>query len=170
MLAGAGDELQGIKRGILEIADALAINKADGDNVRKATRAVAEYRNALRLFRQATEGWEPPVLAVSALESKGMDEVWSVIELHHTRLASCGDLERKRCEQRQAWLWSMIDDGLKRHFLSRPDVKRLLPEMVAAVASESLTPTQAARRLLSLLDVETDESQRTSTSRRKRSA
>jgi LAO/AO transport system kinase len=169
MLAGAGDELQGIKRGILELADALAINKADGDNVKKATRAVAEYRGALRLFRPATQGWEPPVLAVSALESKGMDAVWSVIEDHHGKLSSCGDLERKRREQRQAWLWTMIDDGLKRHFLSRPDVKRLLPEMEAAVASASLTPTQAARRLLSLLDVEREEAQRPA-SRRKRSA
>jgi LAO/AO transport system kinase len=170
MLAGAGDELQGIKRGILEIADALAINKADGDNVKKATRAVAEYRNALRLFRHATEGWEPPVLAVSALESKGMDQVWSVIEKHHVQLESCGDLDRKRREQRQAWLWAMLDDGLKRHFLSRSDVKRLLPDMEAAVASASLTPTQAARRLLSLLDPASEESQPRASSRRKRSA
>jgi LAO/AO transport system kinase len=98
-----------------------------------------------------------------------MDAVWSVIEDHHGKLSSCGDLERKRREQRQAWLWTMIDDGLKRHFLSRPDVKRLLPEMEAAVASASLTPTQAARRLLSLLDVEREEAQRPA-SRRKRSA
>jgi LAO/AO transport system kinase len=170
MLAGAGDELQGIKRGILELADALAINKADGDNVRKATRAVAEYRNALRLFRPATEGWEPPVLAVSALESKGMDEVWAAIDRHHAQLESCGDLERKRREQRQAWLWTMLDDGLKRHFLSRPDVKRLLPEMEAAVASASLTPTQAARRLLSLLDPQAEQARHPSASRRKKTA
>jgi LAO/AO transport system kinase len=99
-----------------------------------------------------------------------MDEAWSVIEKHHVQLESCGDLERKRREQRQAWLWTMLDDGLKRHFLARPDVKRLLPEMEAAVASASLTPTQAARRLLSLLDPQAEAAHRPPATRRKRTA
>src|ERR671930_189489 len=127
LLAGAGDELQGIKKGILELADALAINKADGENVRAAQQAAAQYRAALRLFRHASAGWDPPVLTVSALE-------------------------RKRREQQRAWFWTMIDDGLKGHFLARDDVQRLLPEMEAAVASARVTPTEAARRLLALLD------------------
>jgi len=147
MLAGAGDELQGIKKGILELADALAINKADGDNVDRAKRAAAEYRSALRLFRHTAE-WEPLVVTVSALEGRGMDEVWRIVEEHRARLGASGLLARKRQEQQRTWLWSMIEDGLRGQFLARDDVKRLLPEMQEAVASGKLTPTQAARRLL----------------------
>ncbi len=152
MLAGAGDELQGIKKGILELADALAINKADGDNVRRAEHTAAEYRGALRLFRHTSAHWDPPVFTVSAIESKGIDTVWSSIQDYRARLAASGEIERKRREQQRTWFWSMIDDGLKSHLLSRSDVRRLLPEMEAGVASAKLTPTQAARRLLALLD------------------
>jgi LAO/AO transport system kinase len=152
MLPGAGDELQGIKKGILELADALAVNKADGDNLRRAERAVAEYRSALRLFRPSSASWTPPVVSVSALESRGMDEVWAIIEDHGRRLGASGELEAKRRQQRQSWLWTMIDDGLKQHFLGRKDVQALLPTMEAAVADATLTPTEAARRLLAVLD------------------
>src|SRR5438552_3847473 len=171
MLAGAGDELQGIKKGILELADALAINKADGQNVRPAEQAAAQYRSALRLFRHASPDWDPPVVTVSALERRGMDQVWSIIEDHRAKLGASGELERKRRNQQQAWLWSMIDDGLKRHFLAREDVARLLPEMEAAVVGAKLTPTEAARRLLALLDQGGDGGARSAlTSRRKRTA
>ena len=152
MLAGAGDELQGIKKGILELADALAINKADGDNVGPAMQAAAQYRNALNLFRHTTPSWDPPVLTVSALERAGMDRVWSIIEDHRTRLTASGELQRKRREQQQTWFWHMLEDGLKHHFLGREDVKRLLPTVESAVASAEVTPTEAARRLLALLD------------------
>ena len=153
MLAGAGDELQGIKKGIIELADALAINKADGDNIRRATQAAAQYRSALTLFRHASPLWDPPVVTVSAMESTGMDTVWSIIEDHRAKLGAAGELERKRREQRQAWFWTMIEEGLRHHFLARPDVKRALPETQAAVDAGTLTPTEAARRLLDLLDV-----------------
>src|SRR5215470_14204100 len=152
LLAGAGDELQGIKKGILELADALAINKADGDNVRRAELAAAEYRSALHLFRHTNPSWEPPVLTVSALEARGMDKVWKIIEDHRARLSASGELERKRREQQRTWFWTMIEDGLKGHFLGRDDVRRLLPELEAAVEGATLTPTQAARRLLALLE------------------
>ena len=151
MLAGAGDELQGIKKGILELADALAVNKADGDNVRKAERAAAEYRGALRLFRHSSPSWDPPVVTVSGLEEKGMDTIWSIVESHRAKLSETGELAQKRREQRQAWLWSMLDEGLKRHFLARDDVKHFLREVEADVASTRITPTEGARRLLALL-------------------
>ena len=171
LLAGAGDELQGIKKGILELADALAINKADGDNLARAERAAAEYRAALNLFTPASRFWDPPVLTVSALEEKGIDRVWTVIEDHRARLVAANELATKRQNQQQAWLWSMIDDGLKRHFLAREDVARLLPEMEAAVAGAKLTPTEAARRLLAMVDKGGDGGARSAvTSRRKRSA
>jgi LAO/AO transport system kinase len=171
MLAGAGDELQGIKRGILELADALAINKADGDNVQRAQQAVAEYRGALRLFRPTSAGWEPPVLAVSARLPQGMDEVWDIIERHRSHLLGSGDLETKRREQRSAWFWSMLEDGLKRHFLARSDVRALLPEMESAIANATLTPTESARRLIALLDERPVEGNpAASATRRRRSA
>jgi GTPase len=89
---------------------------------------------------------------VSALEGRGMDAVWRIVEEHRATLGATGELARKRREQQQAWFWSMIDDGLKRHFLAREDVRRLLPEMEEAVQGGRLTPTEAARRLLALLD------------------
>ncbi len=151
MLAGAGDELQGIKKGILEIADALVVNKADGDNVQRAERAAAEYRGALRLFRHVSANWDPPVLTASALEGRGMDRVWSTIEEHRATLGASGELAARRREQQQAWLWSMLRDGLEEHFRARSDVRRLLPELEAEVAAGRITPTEAARRLLALL-------------------
>jgi LAO/AO transport system kinase len=152
MLAGAGDELQGIKKGILELADALAINKADGENVSPATQAAAQYRSALNLFRHTAGAWEPVVLTVSGLEARGMDAVWKIVTEHRTRATTSGELDRKRREQQRAWLWSMIEEGLRRGFLEREDVARLLPEMERAVAEGRLTPTVAARRLLELVD------------------
>jgi LAO/AO transport system kinase len=152
LLPGAGDELQGIKKGIIEIADGLAVNKCDGDNVRRATQAAAEYRAALRLFRHTSPDWDPPVMTVSALESRGIDAVWDAVERFRATLARSGELDRKRRAQQQAWFWSMLRDGLERQFLGRGDVRRLLPELEAAVGSGRLTPTAAADRLLGLLD------------------
>jgi LAO/AO transport system kinase len=152
MLPGAGDELQGIKKGIIEIADALAVNKSDGDNVKRATQAAAEYRAALRLFRHTSANWNPPVLTVSALEARGMDAVWAIVTEHREKLGATGELDRKRREQQQAWFWSMLRDGLERHFLARADVRRVLVDLERAVGEGQLTPTAAADRLLALLD------------------
>ena len=155
MLAGAGDELQGIKKGIIELADAIAINKSDGDNIENAKRAANEYRSALRLFRHSTPTWDPPVLTISGLKGLGMDTIWSTIEDHRAKLTASGELEGKRREQQHAWLWSMIDDGLKGHFLDRADVKDVLPRLEDEVAQARMTPTEAARQLLALLDGDT---------------
>jgi LAO/AO transport system kinase len=152
MLPGAGDELQGIKKGIVEIADALAVNKCDGDMAARASQAAAEYRAALRLFRHTSANWDPPVLTVSALEERGMDAVWAMVEEYREKLGKTGELAQKRREQQEAWFWSMLRDGLERRFLTRPDVRRLLPELETAVAAGRLTPTAAASRLLALLD------------------
>jgi LAO/AO transport system kinase len=152
MLAGAGDELQGIKKGILELADALAINKADGDNVAHAQHAAAQYRSALNLFRHSSPSWDPPVLTVSALTGHGIAAVWAIVQDHHARLGASGELAHKRRAQQQTWFWTMLENGLTTHFLARDDVKRLLPDLERAIAEARLTPTEAARRLLALLD------------------
>jgi LAO/AO transport system kinase len=152
MLAGAGDELQGIKKGILEIADALVVNKADGDNVRRAEQAAAEYRGALRLFRHVSANWDPPVLTASGLQGEGMDRVWATVEDHRDTLGASGELAARRRAQQQDWLWSMLRDGMEEHFRARTDVRRLLPGLEADVVAGRITPTEAARRLLALLD------------------
>jgi len=151
LVAGAGDELQGIKKGIIEIADALAVNKCDGDNVQRAERAAAEYRSALRLFRHQTPTWDPPVLTVSALEHRGMDRVWEAIDEYRHKLGATGELVAKRRNQQQAWLWSMLREGLEAWFLGRDDVRRLLPRLEEAVCDARVTPTEGARQLLALL-------------------
>ena len=151
MLAGAGDELQGIKKGILEIADALAINKADGDNLRAAERAAAEYRGALRLFRPASASWSAQVVTVSAVEERGMDAVWEMILEHHTLLSQNGELEAKREQQRMAWFRSMLEDGLLRRFLDRPDVREMVADVKPRIRAGRMTPTDGARRVLDLL-------------------
>jgi LAO/AO transport system kinase len=151
MLPGAGDELQGIKKGIVEIADALAVNKCDGDNVARASRAAAEYRAALRLFRHTSPNWDPPVLTVSALEAHGMADVWAVVEEYRRKLGETGELAQKRRDQQRAWFWSMLRDGLERDFLARADVRAVLPELEASVSEGRLTPTAASTRLLALL-------------------
>ena len=150
MLAGAGDELQGIKRGIMEFADAIAINKAAGENVTAANRAQAEYRGALRLLR-GHDSWVPPVHCVSAIEERGMAEVWAMIGNHRSQLTESGELAAKRRSQQDAWFWAMVEDGLKRRFLGREDVKQLLRGLSSEMSASQITPSQAARRLLELL-------------------
>ena len=152
MLAGAGDELQGIKKGILELADALAINKADGDNLARATRAAAEYRAALGLFRHTSPHWDPPVVTVSALEERGMGTVWSIVLDHRERMRACGELDKKRRGQQLAWFWNVLEEQLRGRFLSRDDVRARLPEIEREVREGRLPPTEGARRLLALAD------------------
>lgn len=151
MLAGAGDELQGIKRGIVELADAIVVNKADGDNVERASRAAAEYRGALHMLRPADHGWAPPVTTVSAVERRGMDEVWDMVERHRAQLEAAGAFEKKREAQRRDWLWRMLEEGIRSRFLEREDVQARLAEVERAVAAGRLPPTEGARRVLELL-------------------
>jgi LAO/AO transport system kinase len=150
MLPGAGDELQGIKRGIMELADAVAINKADGPNVERAGRARAEYAAALRLIR-GMEAWQPPVLTVSALEARGMNEVWDLVLRHRGELEGRGELANKRARQRDAWFWALVREGLEARFLSRPDVSAAIKDAEDAIHGGSITPTEGARRVLALL-------------------
>jgi len=152
MLAGAGDELQGIKKGILEIADALAINKADGANAALAQQAASQYIAALNLFRHASPTWDPPVVTVSGLEGRGMDTIWGILQDHHVKLTATGELAAKRRDQQRAWFWNVVEEGIKARFLGRKDVRALLVELETAVASCTTSPTAAARRVLALVD------------------
>ena len=145
MLAGAGDELQGIKRGILEIADMLAINKADGDNAIRAERARSEYRAALHLMRP---GAEPEITTCSALENTGIERVWSSIEKRLEAQRTSGELEKRRRVQQVQWMWSMVEDGLRAALHAHPGVASLGPALERDVREGRATPTLAARRVL----------------------
>jgi LAO/AO transport system kinase len=152
MLAGAGDELQGIKKGILEIADALAINKADGENVMPAQQAASQYIAALNLFRHTSPTWDPPVVTLSALEARGMDTIWGIIQDHRTKLEATGELAAKRREQHRVWFWNVVEEGIRSRFLGRQDVRAQLSDLETAVAEGRMSPTAAARRVLALTD------------------
>jgi LAO/AO transport system kinase len=152
MLAGAGDELQGIKKGVLELADAVAINKADGDNLEKAAKARRSYEMALHLLNPATPTWSPPVLTCSALTMAGVDNLWATVKDHRQRLSATGELDQKRRRQALAWMWSRIEDGLKERFFGNPEISSRLQEVEASVERGELSPTVGAETLLFLLD------------------
>ena len=145
---GAGDELQGMKKGVLELADALVVNKADGDQRDAALRAQSEYRQALELFRPAHPDWTPPVLLTSALTREGIPELWEAIRAHRAAFEASGSFAERRQAQSQAWLWSLVEAGLGRQFRSHRGVRKAIPEMERAVAEQRKTPSAAARELL----------------------
>jgi GTPase len=152
MLAGAGDELQGIKKGILELADAIAITKADGDNLAKAKKAAGIYQNALHFLRLASPTWVPPVLTCSAVEQAGVREIWQSVLIHRKKLTDTGEIELKRRQQALDWMWSLIEEGLRNRFKQNPEVKKHLPRLTRAVEKGITAPTLAAEELLFFLD------------------
>ena len=142
-----GDELQGLKKGIVELADLIVVNKADGDLEPAANRAVAEYVAAVHMLRPANAGWMTPVLKVSALHRRGLDQVWK--EINRFR-ATMGErrLANKRARQARAWMWNEIEEGLIAALRGHPEVARRLDELEARVAAGALTPTAAAKAIL----------------------
>ncbi len=148
MLAGAGDELQGIKRGIMEMADLIAINKADGNNLEKAQMARVQYKNALHLFPQKESGWDPNVLTCSAYNKTGVDEIWAQIEKYKNETIDNGYFYRKRNEQSIYWMHETIEEHLKRDFYDHPEIKGRLKDMENDVLSDKISSFIAANDLL----------------------
>ena len=151
-LAGAGDDLQGIKRGVMEMVDAVAVNKADGENVIQAEKARADTERALHFFQSPAPGWTPPAIACSARTSLGVKEIWSLILEHHKMADETGYLKRLRCEQNLGWLQENVERSLMQAFVSDPSVRRRLTELEEEVAGGKTTPTAAARQLMALHD------------------
>lgn len=147
-LARTGDQLQGIKKGVLELADVIAVNKADGPHERDARSAARELAGALRLMHPVDAAWTPPVLSCSARESMGLDTVWERIEAHQALLESTGRLAVKRRDQQVDWAWSMVHDELKDRLRSHPEVRKLSPELEQQLREGQLTATVAAERIL----------------------
>lgn len=153
MIAGAGDELQGIKKGVLELADMIAVNKADGENAARAKQAAAEYRSALHILKPASPNWTPPVVTCSGLKNLGLDKLWEEILLHREKLTESGELEAKRKDQQLKWMWSMLEDQLITRLKADPTVKKELPKVEAEVMAGTLTPTLAVERVLKAFGV-----------------
>jgi len=149
-LSGAGDELQGIKRGILEMADAIAINKADGKNLSAAQKAVKEFSRALHLYPPKKNGWIPKVSACSAIENSGVEEVWKTIDSYIIAQKKSGFLKELRQEQNKYWLLQTIENRLINDFYQNTRVKKELKEQIDKVTKGSISPFKAAEELLSL--------------------
>ncbi|SNT05601.1 MULTISPECIES: methylmalonyl Co-A mutase-associated GTPase MeaB [unclassified Azospirillum] len=147
-----GDELQGIKKGIVELADMIVVNKADGELATAARHAEAEYRHALSLLRPVNPLWRVPVLSCSALTGRGIDAVWEQIGDYRRLLGAegSGDIARRRAEQARAWMWSEIEESLIDAFKAEPAVRGELPSLERATATAAITPGAAAKRLLAL--------------------
>ncbi|WP_457653498.1 methylmalonyl Co-A mutase-associated GTPase MeaB [Rhodocaloribacter sp.] len=150
VLAGAGDELQGIKRGIIEMADAVAVTKADGDNLGRAETARAQLRSALRMFPPPPSGWRPPALTCSARTGAGLDELWETVETYRTRMTETGYFEKNRREQARHWMMQTIEHRLRAGFFSHPKVIEALGPLEAAVVEGRMSPFLAAQRLLAI--------------------
>jgi LAO/AO transport system kinase len=148
-LARTGDQLQGIKKGVLELADVIAVNKADGEFELQARKAARELAGALRLMRGAADvTWLPPVLTCSGLHGTGLDELWAQVELHHQTLSESGELDAKRRRQQVDWTWTMVRETLLSRLHEHAEVRRLAPELERQVRDGLITPTLAAERIL----------------------
>ncbi len=146
-LPGAGDELQGIKKGILEIADIIAVNKADGDNATRARQAAASLRAALHILTPASPNWTPPVLAVSGLSNLGLDVLWETIGAHREAMKTSSEFDERRASQQVKWMWAMLEGRLLARLRADPDVSARLDRLEADVRAGRLAPTAAVEQI-----------------------
>src|SRR5271170_2990496 len=144
MLPGAGDELQGIKKGLVELADMIAINKADGDNIKRANIAAADYRSALHILSPRSEHWHPPVETYSALAGTGLDRIWQKILEHRTAMSASGEFAGRRREQQVKWMWSMLEQRMLARLRTEPSVRARVRKIETEVAEGRVPPSLAA--------------------------
>ena len=149
LLPAGGDELQGIKKGVIELADVLVVNKADGPTRDVAERTRQDYQGALHLIRPGSEAWQPRALSASAVEGTGIDEVWAAVLAHHEALTQSGELAEKRHRQARAWMWNLVEEGLQDAFRRDAGVAAELARLELEVGEQKTTPAAAARALLS---------------------
>jgi len=150
MIAGAGDELQGIKKGVVEIADALVVNKADGDNLARAQAARSEYALALKYLTPATPGWQPRASTVSALTGSGVPEIWKMVEEFAELTRNSGEFSHRRRHQAEQWVFALIEEHLKNTFFRDPRIQAAIPEIHRRIDKGEILPTAAAEHLLDL--------------------
>ena len=150
MISGAGDELQGIKKGVLEIADALAINKADGDNIQRAENARQEFDIAMHMISPKSPTWRPPVLTCSSIIENGTKKVWETVLKHKSKMQETGEFEQKRKTQAVDWMTNIINQELKTRFWGNADIAGKISELVKNVTNEQISPSKAAKELLAI--------------------
>ncbi|MBK7631076.1 MAG: methylmalonyl Co-A mutase-associated GTPase MeaB [Ignavibacteriales bacterium] len=150
LIAGAGDELQGIKRGIMELTDAILINKADGDNEKKANIARSDYNNALHYLQPATKGWTSQAFCGSALTGKGIPELWDVIKKFEKTIKQSGIFEQRRKDQSIEWVFRMVEDTLRDEFYNDEKVQQAIASIKQEILKDKITPTLAAEKLLKI--------------------
>lgn len=151
MLPGAGDELQGIKKGLVELADMIAVNKADGDNLARARSAAAEYRAALHILSPRSPNWQVPVVTYSAYTGDGLAALWSKVVEHRQTMTASGELAARRREQQVKWMWSMVEDRVHARIASDPTLTAKLPRIEADVADGHLSPAVAVDQIFAAL-------------------
>ncbi|KZL20933.1 putative GTPase [Pseudovibrio axinellae] len=153
MLPGAGDELQGIKKGVLEIADLIAVNKAEGDGLIRARSAASEYRAALNILAPRSKHWSPPVVTISGLANEGLDDLWSQLNIFKERMQASEDWEKKRSEQQLSWMWGLLNEKMQTALRANPEIRAALPDVERDVRSGSLPATAAASMLANLFKI-----------------
>ena len=153
MLPGAGDELQGLKKGLVELADMIAVNKADGDNISRAKAAAVEYRAALHILTPRSRNWVPPVITYSALTGDGVGVLWDKVVEHKTKLTKTGEIAAWRREQQVKWMWSIFDDRLRNQLRSDRALRARLPQLEAEVSAGRMSPAVAADEIARALGV-----------------
>lgn len=151
-LAGAGDQLQGIKKGVLEMADLVAINKADGPNLKNAKRAARELGAAMRMVRQESDLWHPPTMTMSAVEHEGVEEFWEHVQEHHKVMLDSGTFEHTRREQQVQWMWSMVHETLLQRLNADPEVSSARKLVETQLRQAQITPTLGAEKILRAFD------------------
>lgn len=151
MIAGAGDELQGIKKGVLELADAIAINKADGENIKAVEKARQDLEIAMHLISPDSKTWSTPVLTCSSVIEKGTQNIWKTILDHKTRFEKSGEFEIRRRKQALEWMWTLVEDGLKQRFKNNEKIDKMIPDIAQQVKNEQISPAAGAEELLSYL-------------------
>jgi LAO/AO transport system kinase len=153
MVAGAGDELQGIKKGIVELADMIAVNKADGDNIKRANIAAADYRGALHILSPRSPTWTPPVMTFSALTGDGIPQLWAQVLTHKAKMTASGELAALRRAQQVKWMWTMLEERLTARLRNDASVRAKVRQAEAQVAAGKLAPTLAVEEIAKLLGV-----------------
>lgn len=153
MLPGAGDELQGIKKGLLELVDVVAVNKADGDNLPRARAAASSLKAALHILASGAGTEAPPVLTYSALTGEGIADLWKALEAHRKQLSASGKLAKRHREQQVRWMWSLVEDRIRDKLKSDPKLKSKMPALEKAVAEGKQPPALAAEEILKLLGI-----------------
>lgn len=148
MLPNAGDELQGIKKGVLELADLVVVNKSDGVQESQAITTQSEFRKAMQLLSSSKSSWSPPILRCSALEKKEMDTIWEAVKKFWEAMQNSGEWEQQRRSQSEKWMWALVEEGLLTNFRNHPNIQKSIPELQKSVTSGKILPTTAARQLL----------------------